>query len=73
MKDEAAAGPAEENAALRQPHILILSISFLEFLAVIMFQALDQFIECHGDRTENDDGCDHHVELEEKSGGYDRS
>lgn len=44
-----------------------------EFLAVIMFHPLDQLIKNHGDRTEDDDGGDHHVELEEKNGGYDRS
>ena len=30
-----------------------------------MFGALDQLIEEHGNGTEDDDGCNHHVELEE--------
>lgn len=37
-----------------------------------MFQALDQFVECHGNGTQDDDGCDHHVELEEKMGVDDK-
>ena len=37
-----------------------------------MFQTLDQLIEGHGDRAEDDDGSDHHIELEEKNGGCDR-
>ena len=36
----------------------------LVFLPIIVFQTLDQFVECHGDGTQNDNGSDHHVELE---------
>lgn len=59
------AGTINELAAW----ILVLSV----FLPVIMLQVLNQLIECHGDRTQDDDGCDHHVELEEKESGSDKT
>ncbi len=34
------------------------------FLSVIMFCALNQFIEGHSDEAEDDDGGDYHVQLE---------
>ena len=37
-----------------------------------MFQTLDRFVECHGGRAQNDNGCDHRVELEEKMGADDK-
>lgn len=40
---------------------LILSFLFL----IIVFQTLNQFIKDHGDRAQNDNGCDDHIELEE--------
>ena len=31
----------------------------------MMFQALDQLVECHCDGAQDDDRSDHHVSLEE--------
>lgn len=39
-------------------------LTFLVLLPVIVFRTLDQFIKRHGDGAENDDGGDHHIELE---------
>ena len=36
-----------------------------ELFPVVMLQTLDQFIESHGDGAQDDDGGDHHVELED--------
>ena len=36
-----------------------------ELLPVVMLHTLDQLIECHGNGAEDDDGCDHHVKLED--------
>ena len=43
-----------------------------ELFPVIVLHPLDQLIEDHGDRAQDDDGGDHHVELEETDSGNDR-
>lgn len=44
-----------------------------ELFPIIVFQLLNQLIKCHGDRAQDDDGCNYHVELEEPNGGNDKS
>lgn len=44
-----------------------------ELFPIIVFQFLNQLIKCHGDRAQDDDGCNYHVELEEPNGGNDKS
>ena len=44
----------------------------LIFFTIVMFQTLDHLIESHGDGAQDDDGCNHHVELEETDSGNDR-
>lgn len=46
--------------------------SWSKLFPVIVFHPLDQLIEDHGDRAQDDDGGDHHVELEETDSGNDR-
>lgn len=36
----------------------------LTLLPVIVFKTLDQLVECHGNGAEDDDGSDHHAQLE---------
>lgn len=52
-----------ETGQVKKPALSIVPL--LIFLLIIMFRALDQLVEHHGDCAQNDDGCDHHVELEE--------
>lgn len=49
---------------------MINSLSFLTFgglifLFIIVLRALDQLVKYHGDGAQDDNGGDHHVELEE--------
>lgn len=44
-------------------------VPFLSFLfLIIVLQALNQLVKDHGNRAQNDDGCDDHIELEEIEG-----
>ena len=49
---------------------MINSLSFLIFgglifLFIIVLRALDQLVKYHGDGAQDDNGGDHHVELED--------
>ena len=42
------------------------------FFPIIMFKTLDQLIKRHSDDTEDNDGSDHHAQLEEMESANDR-
>ena len=37
-----------------------------------MLKTLNQFVKCHSDGTEDNDGSDHHAQLEEMESANDR-
>ena len=43
------------------------------FLSIIMFKTLNQLIKRHSDGTEDNDGSDHHAQLEEMESANDRN